>query len=61
MKLKEIKPLLQDMGRNKVKREKFSFQYSNLQFEVIFLIEREPFEFLLDVVDHNYSFTLYVV
>lgn len=58
MKLYVINPLLQDMGRNKAKQEKFSFRYSNLQFEVIFLIEREPFELLFGVVDHNFSFTL---
>ena len=46
------------MRRNKVKQDKFSFRYANLQFQVIFLIEREPFELLLGVVDHNFSFTL---
>ena len=58
MKLYEIKPLLQDMGRNKVKQDKFSFRYANLQFQVIILIEREPFELLFGLVDYNFSFTL---
>ena len=58
MTLFEIKPLLQDMRNNKVKQDKFSFRYSNLQFQVIFLIEREPYELLFGVVDHNFSFTL---
>lgn len=58
MKLYQIYPLLQDMRRNKVKQDKFSFRYANLQFQVIFLIEREPFELLFGVIDHNYSFTL---
>ena len=58
MKLYQIYPLLQDMRRNKVKQDKFSFRYANLQFQVIFLIEREPFELLFGVVDHNFSFTL---
>lgn len=58
MKLYQIYPLLQDMRRNKVKQDKFSFRYTNLQFQVIFLIEREPFELLFGVVDHNFSFTL---
>lgn len=58
MTLYEIKPLLQDMGRNKAKQDKFSFRYANLQFQVIVLIEREPFELLFGVVDHNFSFTL---
>lgn len=58
MKLYQIYPLLQDMRRNKVKQDKFSFPYANLQFQVIFLIEREPFELLFGVVDHNFSFTL---
>lgn len=58
MKLYEIKPLLQDMGRNKVKQDKFSFRYANLQFQVIILIEREPFELLFGLVDYNFSFVL---
>ena len=58
MKLYQIYPLLQDMRRNKVKQDKFSFRYANLQFQVIFLIEREPYELLFGVVDHNFSFTL---
>ena len=58
MKLYQIYPLLQVMRRNKVKQDKFSFRYANLQFQVIFLIEREPYELLFGVVDHNFSFTL---
>ena len=58
MKLYQIYPLLQDMRRNKVKQDKFSFRYANLQFQGIFLIEREPYELLFGVVDHNFSFTL---
>lgn len=58
MKLFEIKSLLQDMRRNKVKQDKFSFRYANIEFQVIFLIEREPYELLFGVVDHNFSFTL---
>lgn len=58
MKLYQIYPLLQDMRRNEVKQDKFSFQYANLQFQVIFLIEREPYELLFGIVDHNFSFTL---
>ena len=46
MKLYQIRPLLQDMGRNKAKLDKFSFSYANLRFEVIVLLEREPFELL---------------
>ena len=58
MTLYEIKPLLQDMGRNKAKQDKFSFRYANLRFEVIVLLEREPFELLFGVVDYNFFFTL---
>ena len=58
MKLYQIYPLLQDMRRNKVKQDKFSFRYANLQFQVIFLIEREPFELLFGLVDYNFSFVL---
>lgn len=58
MKLYEIKPLLQDMGHNKVKIDKFKFSYNQVEFEVIILIERDPFELLFGVIDHNYSFIL---
>lgn len=58
MKLYEIKPLLQDMAHNKVKIDKFKFLYNQVEFEVIVLIEREPFELLFGVIGHNYSFVL---
>ena len=58
MKLYQIKPLLQDMGINKVKQDKFSFRYNNVEFDVVVLIEREPFELLFGVVDANFSFAL---
>ena len=58
MTLYQIRPLLQDMGRNKAKLDKFSFSYANLRFEVIVLLERQPFELLFGVVDYNFFFTL---
>ena len=58
MYLEEIKPLLQSMGKHKVKQDKFSFRYNNIKFDVIVLIEREPFELLFGIVDVNFSFSL---
>lgn len=58
MKLYEIKPLLQDMGRNNAQIDKFKFMYNKVEFEVIVLIERLPFELLFGVIGYNYSFSL---
>lgn len=58
LKLYEIKPLLQDMGRNNAKIDKFRFTYNKVGFEVIVLIERSPFELLFGVIGYNYSFSL---
>ena len=58
MKFFEIKPLLQDMGRNNVKVDKFKFQYNAVEFEVIVLIDRSPFELLFGVIGYNFSFVL---
>ena len=58
MKLYQIEPLLRDMGRNKAKQDKFSFQYNGVVFDVIVFLECTPFELLFGVVDHNFSFAL---
>ena len=58
MKLYQIRPLLQDMGRNKAKQDKFSFMYNGVTFDVIVFLEYTPFELLFGVVDHNFSFVL---
>ena len=58
MKLYEIQPLLQDMGRNQAHIDKFRFQYNQVEFEVIVLLERTPFEMLFGVIGHNFSFVL---
>ncbi len=58
MKLYEIKPLFYDMGCNKVKQDKFSFKYNKVKFDVIVLIDREPFELLFGGIDENYFFAL---
>ncbi len=58
MKLTEIAPLLKDMGLKKVKQDKFAFTYNHVKFDVIILIDREPFEVLFGVVDENYFFAL---
>lgn len=54
----QIKDLLRDMGLHKVKQDKFSFQYNKVKFDVVVLIEREPFELLFGVVNVNFCFTL---
>lgn len=56
--LKKIAPLLKDMRHNNVKQDKFSFTYNNVEFDIVVLIEREPFELLFGIIDYNFSFTL---
>ena len=46
------------MGRNNAKIDKFRFTYNKVEFEVIVLIERSPFELLFGVIGYNYSFSL---
>lgn len=58
IKIPEIAPLLSDMGRNKVKQDKFNFKYNNVEFKVVVLIDRTPFQLLFGVVGHNFSFVL---
>lgn len=58
MKLEEIKPLLSDMRKNNVTKDKFTFTYNQVNFEVIVLIDCQPFELLFGVVGHNFSFIL---
>ena len=58
MKLYQIRPLLQDMGRNKAKQDKFSFKYNGVTFDVIVFLEYTPFELLFGIVDHIFSFVL---
>lgn len=58
MNLYEIKPLLSDMRKNHAKVDKFKFIYNKVDFEVIVLIDRTPFELLFGVIDHNFSFAL---
>ena len=58
MKLYESKNLFCDMLKNKAEQELFSFVYNKVKFDVLFLIDREPFEFLFGVIDVNYCFVL---
>lgn len=58
MKLFEIKSLLYDMKLNKTEQDKFAFKYNNVKFDVIILVDREPYELLFGVIDVNYAFTL---
>lgn len=58
MRLYEIQPLLYDMRRNSAQIDKFRFRYNDVEFEVIVLIERAPYELLFGVIGHNFSFVL---
>ncbi|EHA6937682.1 hypothetical protein JMC39_002220, partial [Listeria monocytogenes] len=58
MKLEEIKQLLSDMRKNNVTKDKFTFSFNQVKFEVIVLIDCQPFELLFGVVGHNFSFIL---
>lgn len=56
--LTNIKPLFYDMLYHNVTQDKFSFTYNKVVFDVVFLIERKPFELLFGIIDYNFSFTL---
>lgn len=58
--LPSIKDLWLDMSKNNVGMDKFSFTYNEVEFEVIFLINRDPYELLFGVIDRNFSFILYL-
>lgn len=58
MVIREIGPLLSDMGKQGIKQEKIHFNYNNVRFEVIILLDQRPFELLFGLVGHNYSFIL---
>lgn len=58
MLLEEIKPLLLDMKKNNATKDKFAFTYNQVRFEVIILIDCQPYELLFGVVGHNFSFIL---
>lgn len=56
--LYEIKPLYKDMSSHNAKQDKFKFKLKQVKFDVIFLIDRKPFELLFGVIDYNFSFSL---
>ncbi len=56
--LNEIKPLFLDMKNHDKKQDGFSFQYNKVRFDVVFLMDRTPFELLFGVLDHNFTFVL---
>lgn len=56
--LSEIKNLLKSMKENDIQQEQIKFSYNSVKFDVIFLIDRIPYELLFGIVDHNYSFIL---
>lgn len=53
-----IRNLYHDMRHKGKTQEKFSFKIKHITFEVIFLIERSPFELLIGVVGEQLAFTL---
>lgn len=55
-KLFGIKNLYYDMRKNKKTRERFEFAYNRIYFEVIFLIDRQPFELLIGIIGHRLAF-----
>lgn len=58
MKLYNLKSFYVDMLRNKKKQETFSFIYGKIKFEVIFLIDRNPFEMLIGAIGQPLAFIL---
>lgn len=48
------------MHKQGVTQDKFQFQYNKVCFDVIILIDREPFELLFGVIGYNYCFTLHL-
>lgn len=56
--LSEIKNLLKSMKENDIQQEQIKFSYNSVKFDVIFLIDRTPYELLFGIVDYNYSFIL---
>lgn len=53
-----IRNLYNDMRHKGKTQEKFSFKIKHITFEVIFLIDRSPFELLIGVVGEQLAFTL---
>lgn len=60
LKVPQIKPLLRDMVANNAKQAQFRFEYNHVGFDVIVLIDREPYELLFGAVNHNLAFTLHM-
>ena len=48
------------MARNNVKQDRIRYEFNNIHIDVIVLIDREPFELLFGIIDHNYAFTLHM-
>lgn len=55
-----LRSLYLDMKKVQKERESFSFEINHVVFDVIFLIDRSPFELLVGVRGHNLAFTLFV-
>lgn len=57
---KKLSRLHDDMRIHNRTRDQFNFTYSKLEFDVIFLIDRTPFELLVGVKERQFAFTLLV-
>lgn len=60
-KLRNFHSLYADMKAKGKPREKFQFAINHIRFEVIFLIDREPFELLVGVREKQFAFILQVM
>lgn len=56
----QIAPLIRDMAVHKAKQDTFGFEFNNVHFDVIVLVDRTPFELLFGVIDYNFAFTLHM-
>lgn len=53
-------PLYNHMKQTKKLQEKFSFEINRVCFQVIFLIDRTPFQLLIGIADYSLAFVLEV-
>lgn len=55
---KKLPHLYDDMRAQKRARDQFNFTYNKLEFDVIFLVDRTPFELLVGVKKRQFAFAL---
>lgn len=56
--LRQIAPLIRDMARNNVTRDRIRYTVNDIQIDAIVLIDRVPFQLLFGIIDYNFAFTL---